>query len=544
MPLLEALARGLAGEKLAQLPQLGSIFATTFVLYWVVLVIYRIWLHPLAKLPGPKLLAATGMPFLYENSISGTFSARLKKLHRKYGPVVRVAPNHLSVDGSVAWPEVFMHKPGKIEFPKIGRNFGHEWEKSLIAAPTREAHRRQRRALAHAFSEAAMYEQEPIIGFYVDLFIRRLSENASKPVDMARWLNYVTFDVIGDLTIGEPFGSLESSDYHVWIHNVFNGVRGLVMARFLAGAGPLFAPLALLYPPVRKALDAYRQTTEYSQTKALARIDLGPEPPLRTKAGAAAADGGGLKMQVRRDFFTYMMRKNRDNEDGLTRDEMRVNSYTLITGGSETTATNLSTLFFELARLRNRHYRDAVMAEVRGFFKRESDVTLRSVQGNCLLLLHACIEESLRIHPPTAEVPERVSPGAFVNGQYVAPGTIISVFQTVTYANPDHFLEPEDFRPERFLPANHPLYDGRFKAYDNMAVFKPFSAGPRDCIGKNLAYSEMRLVAARVLLRFDIELAEGTSDSWLDDQRVFVIWEKTPLMIKLTERTDLELKSS
>lgn len=114
----------------------------------------------------------------------------------------------------------------------------------------------------------------------------------------------------------------------------------------------------------------------------------------------------------------------------------------------------------------------------------------------------------------------------------------------MTYANPDHFLEPEDFRPERFLPANHPLYDGRFKAYDSMAVFKPFSAGPRDCIGKNLAYSEMRLVAARVLLRFDIELAEGTSDSWLDDQRVFVIWEKTPLMIKLTERTDLELKSS
>lgn len=86
------------------------------------------------------------------------------------------------------------------------------------------------------------------------------------------------------------------------------------------------------------------------------------------------------------------------------------------------------------------------------------------------------------------------------------------------------------------------MYDPRFKAHDNLAVFKPFSAGPRDCVGKNLAYAEMRLVAARVLLRFDIELHESTSDSWLDDQHIFIVWDKAPLMLKLKERTDLEVK--
>lgn len=88
------------------------------------------------------------------------------------------------------------------------------------------------------------------------------------------------------------------------------------------------------------------------------------------------------------------------------------------------------------------------------------------------------------------------------------------------------------------------MYDPRVKAHDNLAVFKPFSAGPRDCIGKNLAYAEMRLVAARVLLRFDLELDLSTKETWLEDQRIQNVWIKDPLFIHLKERTDLELKGN
>lgn len=103
-----------------------------------------------------------------------------------------------------------------------------------------------------------------------------------------------------------------------------------------------------------------------------------------------------------------------------------------------------------------------------------------------------------------------------------------------TYRNPKHFAEPHSFIPERWFPETHPRYDARFKN-DNKSVFKPFSFGPRDCIGKSLAYSEMRLTMARLLYRFDFELAPGHED-WLSKQRAFVIWEKGPLEVRLRER--------
>jgi cytochrome P450 len=108
------------------------------------------------------------------------------------------------------------------------------------------------------------------------------------------------------------------------------------------------------------------------------------------------------------------------------------------------------------------------------------------------------------------------------------------VYQWATFRNPSNFAEPDAFRPERWLPATHPLYDPRF-AGDNKASFKPFSYGPRDCIGKNLAYAEMRVVLARVLWRFDFELLPR-QESWADEQVTFLVWEKGPLRIKLAPR--------
>lgn len=112
-------------------------------------------------------------------------------------------------------------------------------------------------------------------------------------------------------------------------------------------------------------------------------------------------------------------------------------------------------------------------------------------------------------------------------------------------------------RPERWLPATHELYDPVF-ANDNKAAFRkwrfssfpcstffvrtltrykkdPFSFGTRDCLGKNLAYSELRVAVARLLFRFDYELAPGQED-WHDKSRVIIVWEKGPLKVKLTER--------
>ena len=64
-------------------------------------------------------------------------------------------------------------------------------------------------------------------------------------------------------------------------------------------------------------------------------------------------------------------------------------------------------------------------------------------------------------------------------------------------------------------------------------IMKAFSVGPRNCLGKNLAYVEMRLILAHIIFNFDLELVEKDKD-WMKDMKVYGFWEKPELMVKLT----------
>lgn len=92
----------------------------------------------------------------------------------------------------------------------------------------REEHALFRRALSHGFSAQAMLNQEPIIKKYVDQLFEKLHKecrNSMQPLNMVEWFNFATFDVIGDLAFGEPFGCLENSTYHPWVALVFLGMK-------------------------------------------------------------------------------------------------------------------------------------------------------------------------------------------------------------------------------------------------------------------------------------------------------------------------------
>lgn len=97
-----------------------------------------------------------------------------------------------------------------------------------------------------------------------------------------------------------------------------------------------------------------------------------------------------------------------------------------------------------------------------------------------------------------------------------------------------NFHRAREYCPERWLPEatsnpSSPFYEDRRDAH------KPFSFGPRDCIGRNLAYHEMRLIMARILFNFDLKLDESCSD-WAN-QRIFALWEKPELKVYLQPRS-------
>jgi len=88
-------------------------------------------------------------------------------------------------------------------------------------------HTRHRRILSPAFSDKSLRDQEPTITKHVAMLMRRLRERTGTAVDLVDWFNYTAFDIIGDLTFGEPFGCLEESRIHPWIHFIFANLSKL-----------------------------------------------------------------------------------------------------------------------------------------------------------------------------------------------------------------------------------------------------------------------------------------------------------------------------
>jgi cytochrome P450 len=131
------------------------------------------------------------------------------------------------------------------------------------------------------------------------------------------------------------------------------------------------------------------------------------------------------------------------------------------------------------------------------------------------------------MYPPVPSALPRVvsAGGATVCGEWLPEGTTIGVHHLATYRNEEFFRKPHEFHPERWLG------DPEFKD-DKLDAMEPFSVGPRNCVGKNLAWHEMRLLLGTVMLYFDMELCKESWD-W-KDQKVFTLWEKKPLMVTLT----------
>lgn len=118
-------------------------------------------------------------------------------------------------------------KKGQPEYSK-DPDFWVDHKQTLVGA-TRENHGRLRRILAHGFSNQAMVAQQPLIQSYVSLLMKRLRAAAEtgKAQEMTAWYNWTTFDVIGDLSFGEPFGCLEKAQHHPWINVIFQQVQAV-----------------------------------------------------------------------------------------------------------------------------------------------------------------------------------------------------------------------------------------------------------------------------------------------------------------------------
>ncbi|KAL8380753.1 hypothetical protein RB595_005166 [Gaeumannomyces hyphopodioides] len=478
-----------------------------FPLYVVGKIVYNLFLHPLRSFPGPLLHRATVVPYCAKLA-GGTLPYDVAAMHEKYGPVVRISPDFLSFIDAEAWRDIYGHRTGSLqgqeEMAKASMFYDTRGIPKSLINESREKHTVLRRQLAHGFSDRSMRLQEPIIGSYVDLLIRRLHEHCyefsddktkkHKVLDLSRIFNYTTFDIISDLAFGEPLGCLENFDDDPWIVSMNAMVRVFGPIQALKHLGFEWVVAAILKLGLSRSRQAHMNKTK---AKLQRRMNLSMERP---------------------DLIEGLLRVK-----SLDFEQIRLNAGTLMVAGSETTATLLAGVVYLLLTHPDKMAR--LVEEVRSSFQAESEITLTSVSSLAYML--ACLDEALRRYPPVAIGMPRTVPagGATVAGVHVPENANVAVWQQACYQSSRNFEDPLAYKPERWINRDE-------KSRDRLDAVQPFHIGPRNCIGKNLAYSEMRLILARLLYSFDLELVDKDKD-WFD-QKCYVLRDKPALNVYLT----------
>jgi cytochrome P450 len=168
-------------------------------------IIYNVVFHPLAKIPGPKLWAASRIPFVY-NLLRGTLVKRQREFHDYYGSVFRMAPDEVSFASEEAWEDIYAWRSGHKRAIRDPNFFSppEGQADNLITTSNVKFHARVRGLMSNSFTEEALREQAPLIEGHADTLINQLlsraitSQNLAEGalVNMTDWINFFTMDVV------------------------------------------------------------------------------------------------------------------------------------------------------------------------------------------------------------------------------------------------------------------------------------------------------------------------------------------------------------
>ncbi|CAA0842142.1 cytochrome P450- family 96- subfamily A-polypeptide 10 [Striga hermonthica] len=246
---------------------------------------------------------------------------------------------------------------------------------------------------------------------------------------------------------------------------------------------------------------------------------------------------------VLRVFKMLYQEKKIDSSRELS-DFLRDTALSLMFAGRDTTSTCLTWLFWLLATnpLEERKVLNEIEREL-GLNQNDSSSRSNSSSNSnnkCrffsveesrkLNYLHGALCESLRLFPPVAlEHKTPIRPDHLLSGLYLKRHTkvIISLY-SVGRMEGVWGKDCLEFRPERWISAK-----GGIK-HEPSYKFPAFNVGPRTCLGKEMAFAQMKMVAATILYRYKVRLVKGHTVAPRDS---IILQARNGLRVTLSRRS-------
>lgn len=442
----------------------GAFIGVTLVAFTTIRFIIAGLTNPRRHIPGPWWARFTSVPMNYHRWRGDKFKWALP-LHQRYGPVVLVAPNEISV-GSLEGLQT-VHKMGT-GFTKgaFHVNFRIGPEPSLFDMTDTKAHAERRRLFSRAFTAQSLRQNwQPEVRRLVEKAVGKIKADATAEgtADVAKWWKFMASDVVSRIGFGQAFNmldGLDKADMRFWL--ALRTLGQTILLRQYVSVETIDM-LARVFPIAWLKRVAAAKQAIYDQ-------------------GSIAVENMRRKDSDKRNIF-YKIVEEADHKEasGLTDNAVRSEAATFMIGGAETTSAALT--YLTCAIVRRPELQKRIEDEVASLKPEFTDEDIEA-----LPLLDAVITEALRMYNPTPGANARVCPpgGATVEGVYIPGGSTVCTVAYAVHRMPEIFPNGDEFDETRF---DNPSPEVK-------AGFSTFMIGSRSCIGKHLAMMELRLAAA------------------------------------------------
>ncbi|PQE27026.1 benzoate 4-monooxygenase cytochrome P450 protein [Rutstroemia sp. NJR-2017a BBW] len=464
----------------------------------IILVSYLLWKYfnsPLKKVPGPFLAKFSDLWRLID-VYEGRAELTHCMLHAKYGPAVRIGPNTVSLSEPELIPKIYSSRSEflKSNFYTVNDSkVGKATIKTVFGVQSNEAHAQMLRPIQKFYNIKYILGLEERYDIAIEEFFKKIDDsfvNTGAKCEMADWLLYFSWDVIGHLTFSRSMGFVAAgTDHTEFLRNSEKSLDYFA----IVGQIPALDHWLGKNPVVPIGLITFDKAAEYSAEQVINRQKSTVDRPVGS-----------------RDMLDSFLEVKKASPEMMNDNAVIGIILTNVLAGADTTAISLRSVVYYT--LKNPRVHRKLQRELESI-PRAASGTIKYTDAIKLPYLDAVIKEANRVHTGVGLLLERIVPEGGLtlsDGTFFPAGTIVGINPWVSHRNKRIYGEDVgSFRPERWLRdeeegETEAEFEARLSAMKKADL--TFGAGKRVCLGKNISILALYKLTAALFSKYEVGL--------------------------------------
>ncbi|ATY60716.1 Cytochrome P450 [Cordyceps militaris] len=454
---------------------------------------HRLFFDPFSRIPGPRLAAVSNIWFAYHTR-NGATAAMAKKLHRRYGPVVRVGPTEVWFDTKEAFDQIY------------NRRLNAEFQDNLDLLSERDMHRYrlQRRLIGRVYRTANAVRHEQALDRVMDDVIKKFNSINGADIDLKEWMHIIAVESLGAVVLSWSPGMIKAGTDRDTSNQSYLGWR----RKSVFGLFPLITKLEVNHRWIGRMFGTLWGIT-YQTPKGFKPFF----PDVAKKVARRIKNASNSRTSQKEDLLADLISLHQEKPK-FTELYLRKMAITNFGAGHETLASTLTAVMAMLgthpdvqATARQEIRLHKAEKSQKAEESQKSETIISYTDALELVYTRAVIREAMRLYPVISMGLPRVVPlrdgGLQLHGFHIPPGAIVGCNPVSLHRNPDICgPNPDAFDPRRWLAAGSSDDEARVRALERYSL--NWGGGSRTCPGRHVAEMIVLKCVVRLLERFEV----------------------------------------